>query len=71
MAQWLRALVVLAKDSGLMPSIHMEAPCLLRYQARMCYTDIHAGKIPIHTDKISNKTKHSNKIKMHQPIKEQ
>lgn len=40
-AQWLRALV-LAKDSGSIPSAHIQVHHLLGHQVHMWFTDIHA-----------------------------
>lgn len=47
-AQWLRALLVLVKDPGSVPSNHMEALCLLRHQAHVHCTE---------ADKQNNKNK--------------
>lgn len=48
LAQWLRALVVAAKDLGSIPSTHMDAHHRLGYQAHMWQMDVPAGKTLIH-----------------------
>lgn len=44
LGQWLRVLLVLLKDPGLIQSTHREAHYLLRHQACMQCIDIPAGK---------------------------
>jgi hypothetical protein len=47
LAQWLKALSVVAKDPGLIPRTHMEAHHLFKDQ-HMWHTNTHEGKTLIH-----------------------
>lgn len=49
LAQWLRALVVLTKDPGSIPSTHVEAHPFLGHEAHVWCIDIHAGRTVLGT----------------------
>lgn len=48
LALWLRALIVLARDQGSIPSTHVDTHHSLRLQACLWCTDAHVGEAFIH-----------------------